>query len=275
MNMKMRDWKIGFIGAGQMAQAMIKAIIDSGTLPKEKIFATSRTEARLAKVIEKYGINGVSSNEKLIEACDVVFLATKPQDLAMAVEPIAMSFDDGQVVLSLCAGFTLGKLKKMIPSAPKMGRVMLNTPAKIQKGVIGYCLTPETTVYESEIIHLLSCLGLVFAVPDGETMQAVTISAASGTGFVLELMQYWQDWIEGYGIDADIARQITVQTFAGTALLAEKQSQQTFEELQSHVVSKKGTTAAGLDSIRENDVERMLRLSFEKAVLRDTELSNL
>lgn len=274
MNMLAKDWKIGFIGSGQMAQAMIKAFIDSGHVSKDRIYASSRTEARLAKVVEKYGINACTSNEKIVESCNIVILATKPQDLPLAVEPVGMAFDEGHIVLSVCAGFTLSKLKKMLPSAQKIGRVMLNTPVKIQKGVVGYCLTPETAVYEPPIVNLLRSLGQVFPISDGESMQAVTISAASGTGFVLELMQYWQDWIEGYDIDPEIARQITVQTFLGTAMLAEKQSQQSFEELQSQVVSKKGTTAAGLDSIRENDVERMLRLSFEKAVLRDSELSN-
>jgi pyrroline-5-carboxylate reductase len=274
MNMISKDWKIGFIGAGQMAQAMIKAFLDSGQVAKEKIFVSSRTEARLNKVVEKFGITACSSNEKLVESTDLIILATKPQDLAAATEAVAMAFDEGQIVLSVCAGFTLPKLKKLIPSAQKMGRAMMNTPVRMQKGVIGYCFTPETALYEAQLVQLLGSLGEVFPIPDGEPMQAVTVSSASGTGFVLELMQYWQDWIEGYDIDPETARRITVQTFLGTALLAEKQYQQSFEELQSHVVSKKGTTAAGLDSIRENDVERLLRLSFEKAVLRDTELSN-
>lgn len=268
-----QDWKVGFIGAGQMAQAMIRAFLDSGVLKPEKIFVSGRTEARVAKVVEKFGVQSVSSNEKLAEIADVIFLATKPQDLPVALESVAMQVDEDKIILSLCAGYTISSLKKLLPRSKKLGRVMLNTPVKIQKGVVGYCWTEDVNVFEPDLVRILKSLGTVIPVPDGEAMQALTISAASGTGFVLELMQYWQDWIEGYGIEPEVARQITVQTFLGTAMLAERQNQQDFEELQSQVVSKKGTTAAGLDSIRENDVERLLRLSFEKAVLRDLELS--
>jgi pyrroline-5-carboxylate reductase len=266
--------KIGFIGAGNLAQAMIRAWLESGKIHKENIFASSRTEARLSKVVEKFGIQACSSNEQLVQKVDIVILATKPQDLAGAVEAVAMEFED-KLVVSLAAGFTLDKLKKLIPYTKQLVRVMANTPIKIGKGVVGYTMTDEASLYENQIRSILEPLGIVLSMTDGDAFRALTIASASGTGFVLELMQYWQDWIEGYGVDAHTAKEITIHTFLGTACLAERQNQQTFEELQSSVVSKKGTTAAGLDSIRENDVERVLRLSFEKAALRDSELSEL
>lgn len=266
--------KIGFIGAGNMAQAVIRAWIESGRVGRDNIFASSRTESRLQKVAEKFGIHACNSNEKLVESVDIVILATKPQDLAAAIEPVSMALED-KVVISLAAGFTLDKLKSLIIHTKKIIRVMANTPIRLGKGVVGYTMTDETLIYENQIRSLLEPLGVVLSIEDGEPFRALTVAAASGTGFVFELMQYWQDWIEGYGVDAHTARAITVHTFLGAAMLADKQSQQSLEELQTQVVSKKGTTAAGLDSLRENDVERLLRLSFEKAALRDTELSDL
>ncbi len=85
-------------------------------------------------------------------------------------------------------------------------------------------------------------------------------------------MLYWQEWIEGYGFDSELAKKMAVQTFLGAALQAEGSNGQSLETLQAKVVSKKGVTMAGLDSMRELDIERALRVSFEKAMLRDREL---
>src|SRR5690606_33928190 len=204
-----------------------------------------------------------------------VVLATKPQDLAQAVEPISMAFSDRQIVLSLAAGISIEKLEKLIPSTKLFARVMPNTPIKVRKGVIGYALSESAEIYDEDILNILNPLGLVVSIPDGESFQALTVAAASGTGFLFELMEYWQDWIEGYDIEPEVARQIVTQTFLGTALLAEKQDQMSFEDLQTQVTSKKGDTFAGLESMRELEIERLLRLSLEKALLRDTELSKL
>ena len=86
-------------------------------------------------------------------------------------------------------------------------------------------------------------------------------------------MVYWQEWLEDLGIEPELARAMTESTFQGTADLAQQTPSLSLEELQSKVTSKKGITAAGLESMRELEVERLLRYSFEKAALRDRELS--
>ena len=85
-------------------------------------------------------------------------------------------------------------------------------------------------------------------------------------------MMYWQEWLEEHGFSSEEARKITVETFLGGALLASQQEETSIEDLQRQVVSKKGVTHAGLESMRELEVERALRYSFEKAVLRDRSL---
>ena len=85
-------------------------------------------------------------------------------------------------------------------------------------------------------------------------------------------MGYWQDWLSENGIEPDEARKIVVETFLGTALLAQSEEQQSFENLTTKVASKKGVTAAGLQSIRELELEGILRMSFNKSVRRNQEL---
>lgn len=116
-------------------------------------------------------------------------------------------------------------------------------------------------------------MGYVIRVEDEDALEAITVSCASGTGFVFELMSYWQDWIEERGFEPAEAKRLAIETFLGAAMLAADAKDQSIEDLLHKVASKKGTTSAGLDSMRELEVERALRYSFEKAALRNKELA--
>lgn len=265
--------KVGFIGAGNMGQAMIKALIDTGTLEPSHIYVTNRSVGKLKKVAETFGVVPLQNNEELVDVCDIVVLAVKPQDLTPVLEPIASSFHDGQLVISVAAGFSLKSLKKLLPSVTGLARAMPNTPATIQQAVVGYCLADGAEMYQASVEEFLSPLGLVVSAEEGEPFEALTVSCGSGPGFVFELMQYWQEWIEERGFDSRTARHMVVQTFLGAAKLADMADEISLQDLQDRVVSKKGVTAAGLQSMRELEIERALRYSFEKAVLRDQELA--
>ena len=256
-----------------MGQAMIQALVDSKLVPKDHLYATNRSFGKLKKVEETYGLHALQNNEELVDLCDIIVLAVKPQDLAQVLEPIASSFHSGHLVISLAAGFSLHSLQKLLPNAGGLARAMPNTPATIQKGVVGYCLADGSEAYQGTVEEFLTPLGLVVAAEEGEPFEALTVSCGSGTGFVLELMQYWQEWIEERGYEPRIARQMVVQTFLGTAELAARSEDVPLTELQDRVVSKKGVTAAGLQSMRELELERGLRYSFEKAAIRDQEIA--
>ncbi len=265
--------KIGFLGSGNMTHAIVSGWVKNKTVSPSEIFVTNRTPGKALKLAETYGVQFCDNNEDVIDNCDMVILATKPQDLEQAIEPIASTFQDSHIVVSLAAGFTLNSLRKLIPANPTIVRVMPNTPLQVGEGVIGYTMTKPDIMIERRMEYLFKPLGLVVRLEEGESFQALTVGAASGTGFVFELMIYWQEWLEEHGIDPDVAKDVTVKTFLGASKLAE-QSRGSLEELQSKVISKKGVTAAGLASMQELEVERLLRYSFEKAVLRDSELAS-
>jgi len=134
---------------------------------------------------------------------------------------------------------------------------MPNTPSSLGKGVIGYSLNDHADNGAKILIEeLLSPLGYVVPLEEGDMFDALLVSSSSGTGFILELMSYWQDWIEERGFSSEIARQMTVETFLGTSMLASKEANVTFEDLLQRVASKKGVTAAGLDSMKESTRHR-------------------
>lgn len=264
--------KIGFIGVGNMAQAMIQTWVESGAVPASQIYGVNRTPGKLKKVSEQFGIHACPTTEELIDECELIILAVKPQDLVVALESLSSSFGSHHVVMSLAAGVSIGRLKKLLPNVKQWVRVMPNTPARIRQGVTGYYLARDAAHLKGSIERLLSPLGAVIGVEDEDRFAALSVACSAGVGFVLELMQYWQEWLEEHDFEPEQARLMTVKTFVGTGLLADQATQTPVIDLQSRVTSKKGITAAGLDSMRELEIERLLRYSFEKAALRDQEL---
>lgn len=138
--------------------------------------------------------------------------------------------------------------------------------------MMGYMLYKEGPLASETIENLFSPLGKIIEIADEEAMSAFTVASSAGVGFVLELMQHWQDWIEGYGFDKEQAKLITAQSFLGAAKLSLNNMNLNSYELIHQIASKKGVTEAGLESMRETDVDRVLRISFEKALMRDKEL---
>lgn len=265
-------YKIGFIGVGNMAQTIIKGLIESQVITPSQIFAYNRTPGKLLKAKDSWGIHAVSNNEEVIENSDIVVLAMKPQDFNSAIEPISSIFNEKQIVISLAAGISLSTLGKKLPQC-RIIRVMPNTPSLIGKGVIGYLAEEGDAYLETIVEDLFKPLGFVLKTEDEEQFDALMISCSSGTGFVFELMTYFQEWIEERGFDPITAKRMVIETFVGASQLAQQQKETSLEELQNKVSSKKGITAAGLESMRELEIERLLRYSFEKASLRNQELA--
>ena len=264
---------IGFIGAGNMAQALIGGWLSKGLIKPEEIFVSNRTPGKLKKLEEQFNVKTCATNEEVVDNSDIVVIAVKPQDLETAIEPIASAFTQVQVIVSLAAGRPLAKLKKLLPQNPHLVRVMANTPARVNRGVFGYCTLATNIRVDRWMERMFSPMGLVVKLEEGEAFQAFAVATSAGVGFVYELMIYWQEWLEERGIDPEMARAMTVHTFSGASELALQSMPQSLEELQARVTSKKGITSAGLESMRELEIERLLRYSFEKAALRDQELS--
>jgi len=272
MNQLLKRQKIGFLGAGNMAQAIMKGMLESGVATSDQILASNRTPGKLQKLTDQFKIQSIDTNESLVENSDIVILAVKPQDLLTAIEPIASSFNDDQIVISLAAGIKIETLEKYLPNV-RLVRMMPNTPSIIGRGVIGYLLNESDAALEAMMEDMCSPLGYTLKVEDEDQFEALMVSCSSGTGFVLEMMMYWQDWIIEHGFDEETAKRMTIETFMGASMMAAQTKDIPFEELQARVTSKKGVTAAGLQSMRELEIERALRISFEKAAMRSKEIS--
>ncbi len=269
----MKIIKIGFIGAGNMSQALIKGMLETKHIKNIQVYVSNRTPGKLIKLNELYpGLNARQYNEEIVDECDIVILAMKPHDLPTAISEISEKFREEQIIISLAAGINIDALEKIIPTG-RIARMMPNTPSLIGRGVIGL-LTQNMDESGSDLIHdIFKSLGVMLDVETEDQFDALMVSCSSGTGFVFEMMMYWQDWIQERGFTEEESKQMTIETFLGASLLAAQSAGIDIEELQQRVTSKKGVTEAGLNSMRELEIERALRISFEKASMRSQEIS--
>ncbi len=273
MKIAIRNKKIGFIGAGNMTRSLASSFVRKNIVETSNIYVSNRTPGKLEKIKNDLGVNTVSTNEDIVNTCDIIFLSIKPKDIAEALDEINRSFTSDQTLISIAAGVSISQIKKHVHDIENIIRVMPNTPVSIGEGVIGYCSYKENDQVDLLMDELFSEISNVVKVSEGEMFSSLMVASSSGIGFVYELMLYWQEWLEEYGFDADEAKQITLKTFTGAVRLAENNKEISLQQLQNNVATKKGVTAAGLDSMRELEIERALRYSFEKAILRDKDIS--
>ncbi len=261
----------GFLGAGSLCQALLEGFLRQANVPPGNIFLSSRSEKRLCKVAERFGVQKVAENEELLQKAHVIFLCVKPQDITIAMESLAGRFSREQTVISFAAGVSLARLTELVSCDCRLVRVMPSMPASIGQGLFGYSVLGKDSSLNFFIEELFAPLGLVLPVRE-QDMGVLTVAGASGVGFVLELMQYWSEWLESYQLSEEVARRITIQTFAGTALWAKAFPSISLSELQRRVASKKGVTAAGLKAFVDSELDTILRMGFEKSVLCEQKL---
>jgi len=264
---------VGFVGAGNMCATLIEGWLAKSLIVPGDVVVSNRTPGKPKKLSEQWGVRIAATNEELVDQSNVVVLAVKPQDLVTAIEPIASVFRQDQIVVSLAAGVSLPRLRKVIPGAGHLVRVMANTPARIMRGTFGYCTSRPDLIVDRFMDRMFKPLGFTLKLDEGEPFEAFSVATSAGVGFIFELMIYWQEWLEERGIDPAVAAEMTMHTFSGASELALQSLPLSLSELQAKVTSKKGITAAGLDSMRELELERALRISFEKSALRDRELA--
>ncbi len=265
----------GFIGCGNLSQAIISGALQKKTLLHRQIIATNRSQPKILKFSKKHKFINSKSNSDLISKSSVVILGVKPQDL----EPVLMEMSKLQnysssatfpVVISLAAGVKMSRLREFFPNNPAVIRVMANLPAQVFQGVFGIYLDfhPKLSAaarlkVRKEVLAVFSSLGLVVEVHSDAEVNVITAAAASGVGFVFEFIRIFESWIQGQGLETGDAKSIAIQTFFGASLMALQNQDVSLEYQRDAVTSKKGTTFAGLKSLSENNLEKILKLALQ------------
>jgi len=262
--------KIVFLGAGNMAAAIVEGLLGKGTAATELacLGGAGRTAATLAK---RTGIALAPSLEALLAGADIVVVAFKPQHLATADARLA-SLTKGKLVISVLAGKPLSRLARVFPQARNLVRTMPNTPGQIGAGVTGWCaLQPLSTTDRSAVDRLLHALGQSVEIAEAQ-MDALTAVSGSGPAYVFEFAAALRDAGIAAGLSAEIAQQLTVETLLGAARLLARQKIEP-ETLRNQVTSPNGVTFAGLQRMAVRDFRGLVRETVLAAKARSEELS--
>lgn len=260
---------IGFIGGGNMAEAMIKGMLQSNI--KDIIVSEPRAERR-DYLTNTYKIKTTFDNKMTVKLSDIVILAVKPQNMEEVLDEIKESLTDEKLIISIAAGITLSYLNSKLNKS-KIIRVMPNTPALVQEGMS--VLSMQECIHNKEmdvVRSIFMSIGKVLVLPE-KYMDAVTALSGSGPGF---LAYFVESMIEGgikVGLDKTISSELAIQTFIGTAKLLETGLQPT--KLREMVTSPAGTTAEGLKVCEEKNLKDIIISVIEAATRRSKELGKV
>ena len=257
---------IGFIGGGNMAEAMIKGIRQSGM--KDIIVSEPREERR--KYLEQtYTVKTTSDNREVVKDSHIIILAVKPQNMDDVTAGISGAITDDKIVVSIAAGVTLSYLSSRLKTS-KIIRVMPNTPALVQEGmsVLSMC----ECIHDKEmglIRDIFMSIGKVLFLPE-KYMDAVTAVSGSGPAYFAYFVEAMIEGGTKLGLSRDNAAELAVQTFMGTAKLLETGMPP--DKLREMVTSPGGTTAAGLKVFEEKGLKDIVTAVVEAAANRSKEL---
>ncbi|MBI5196038.1 MAG: pyrroline-5-carboxylate reductase [Nitrospirae bacterium] len=261
---------IGFIGGGNMAEAIIKGLRGQGFKgSKEEIIVSEPREDRRQYLEKNYGVKTTSLNKDAVSLCDIIILAVKPQNMDAVLDEISAAVTDDKTVVSIAAGITLAFLSSKLKTK-KLIRIMPNTPALVQEGmsVMSMC----ECIHDKDIAivrDILMSIGKVITLPE-KYMDAVTALSGSGPAFIAFFIEAMIDAGVKTGLGRDHASELAVQTIIGTAELLK--TGMTPEKLREMVTSPGGTTAAGLKAFEEKNFNDIIAYVIEAAVKRAKEL---
>jgi len=263
---------IAFLGAGNMASAIVDGLLRTGVIAAENLTCLSASGQSAAQLSARTGIRHAVTPNELLEHGDVLVVAFKPKHLTAATAAIYAPLTAGKLVISLLAGKTLAQLHAVFPQARNIVRTMPNTPARIGAGVTAWCRRqPLTADDHATVCALLEALGTQLEVAESQ-MDVITAISGSGPGFFFEYAAAVRAAAVAAGLPADIAHKLTVETLLGSArLLAQTGTDP--ETLRDQVTSPNGTTHAGLGVLARADFRGLVRKTVLAARDRAGEIS--
>lgn len=241
--------KIGFIGAGNMAQAMIGGILSKGLLEKEEIIASSATQETAEKVAKEFGICTTLDNQEVARA-DIVVLAVKPVYCQKVIHEIRETVTEQQIIVTIVAGRSLAWLEDTFNKKLKLVRTMPNTPALVGEGMTAVCAGSLVSEQELEMVcKLFRGFGKVEVIGEN-LMDAVVAVSGSSPAYIFILIEAMADAAVSEGMPRAQAYQFAAQSVLGSAKMVLETGRHP-GDLKDMVCSPAGTTIAGVCKLEE------------------------
>jgi len=265
--------KIAFIGAGNMASALIGGLITDG-FPAKNIWASDVNDQHLTLLEEQCGINTSCDNKAVVSNADVVVLCVKPQAMKSVCEEISATLaDKSALLISIAAGIKVESLTNWLGDKTALVRAMPNTPALIKAGAAGMFANENVSQAQKDMAEtIMRAVGVVLWIQYEEHMDLVTALSGSGPAYFFKVMEAMEKAACELGLPPEAAHVLTVQTAMGAAKLA-LESDGTLATLREKVTSPGGTTEKGLAAMQQANIEPMFYQTIKAASERAAELA--
>jgi pyrroline-5-carboxylate reductase len=266
----MADMKIGFVGGGNMATALIGGLAGKLTAGANIRVVDINRDA-LNKLAARFGVATATTIDGALAACDVIVLAVKPQQMKEVAAQLAPHLGR-QLVLSIAAGIRAADLSRWLNGHAAIVRCMPNTPALIGQGIAGMVALAGVSAAQREAADaIMRAVGATVWLESEDLIDPVTAVSGSGPAYVFYFIEAMQQAAQEMGLSAEQGNQLAIATFAGAAQLA-AQSSEPVATLRERVTSKGGTTHAALTSMEQDGVKDAIVRALKKAAARGREL---
>ena len=265
----MQHRNITFIGAGNMAGAIIAGLVEGG-YPADLITVCAPSATHRDALAERYGVHSRSDNAACAAEAAVVVLAVKPQLMADVCGALRNEVDfSGKLVLSIAAGVTVERFCALLGDRLNIVRIMPNTPSLVGKGMSGLYAPDYVTSDDRDFTAaLMTSVGKICWVDDEHGINQVIAAAGSAPAYFFLFMEAMQQEMERQGFPAEKARLLVQQAASGAAALVEASPEVSLGTLRERVTSKGGTTAEALKVMNEQKLPEIVASAMQAAIAR-------
>ncbi|MFU0833337.1 MAG: Pyrroline-5-carboxylate reductase [Oscillospiraceae bacterium] len=267
----MKDIKVGFIGGGNMASAIIGGVVKAKTFPAEQIYVFDIHKEKCEELRTRTGVNIENSIDSLVQTCNIIFLAVKPQSFPSMLASIQPSVSENKTLVSIAAGISSDSITKALSCRCPIIRAMPNTPLLLGEGATAICKTEnvQNDVYQL-VLELFSSSGIVAQINE-EQMNAVISVNGSSPAYIYLFAKAVVESAEKQGIEPSVSLPLFCQTLIGSAKML-LESGNTPDELIQKVSSRGGTTIAALDVLKEHHFAQIIDDAMKACTARALEL---
>lgn len=263
---------LGFLGAGNMAGAIIKGILAAGKFPKTNIHIYDISEEKCS-AFQKTGISAELDAIRLTESCDIIFLAVKPQNIEELLTSIRTSGVDlgVKVFASIAAGVSTGYIRSLLGKDCPVIRAMPNTPLLMAQGATAICRTENVPDDSFDLIYsIFSSCGVVHVIDEAQMNSIISVNGSS-PAYIYLFAKAVMDYASAQGIDPAVALSLFSQTLKGSAAML-TDSGYSPEELIRMVSSPGGTTLAALDVFYQHNFSALIASAMDACTRRAGEI---
>jgi pyrroline-5-carboxylate reductase len=264
------DKTIGFLGAGNMAEALIRGLLHAGVAP-DRIGASAPRQERTDELHRLYGIRASTDNRALARQSEVLVLAVKPQILERVLQEVHDAVQPGTLVISVAAGIDTTTIEGLLPGSARVIRTMPNTPALVRAGATAISRGRHANDEDlSAAKFIFDAVGMS-VVLDESQLDAVTGLSGSGPAYIFLILEALADAGVKVGLSRRNAQRLAAQTVMGSAKMLLETDEHP-GRLKDMVTSPGGTAIAGLHTLEEGGLRTTLMNAVETATKRAREL---